>query len=207
MDYVENADGTISFKEAAYFIPANANHWVLAIYRVDRNNDGSFTYYGTSGDFYVGDGGRGTVDFFKVTLPPPPAPAARLPGTGTGFAPDQFVFNRQALRVNRNGTATLRVSCISSSPCRGSLVVRTSQKFRRPDRQNKTFLVAKTDFNIPAGRRGAAIPLRITSAGRELAARRRGSSRAAGVQVKAKASVRFGSGRSYIRTKTLRAIR
>ncbi|HEX8054802.1 MAG TPA: hypothetical protein VF517_17575 [Thermoleophilaceae bacterium] len=207
IDYTENPDGTISFKEAGYFIPENANQWVSAIYRVDHNNDGSFTYYGTSGDFYVGDGGRGTVDFFKVTLPPPPAPAARLPGTGPGLAPDQFLFNRQALRVSRTGNATLRVSCISASPCKGNMVVRTSQKFRRADRQNKTFLIAKRSFNVPAGRRDFPLSLRVSSAGRKLAARPRGSSRGAGVQVKAKASVVFGTGRAFIRTKTLRAVR
>jgi hypothetical protein len=207
VDYTENPDGTISFKEAAYFIPGNANHWVSAIYRVDKNANGSFTYYGATGDFYVGDGGRGSVDFYKVTLPAPPAPAARLPGTGSGFSPDQFTFNRQPLRVSSRGTSTLRVSCLSTQPCKGSLTIRTSQKFRRPDRQNKTFLVAKKSFSIPAGRRNAPISLQITSAGRKLAARKRGSSRQAGVQVKAKASVKFGSGRSFIRTKTLRAIR
>ncbi len=110
IDYTENADGTITFKEAGFFIPANTNSWVSQIYRVDKNADGTFTYYGATGDFYVGDGGRGTVDFFKVTLPAPPVPSGRLPGTGTGFAPDQFTFNRQALRVSRRGTATLRVS-------------------------------------------------------------------------------------------------
>ena len=200
IDYTENADGTITFKEAGFWIPANTNQWVSAVYRVDRNDDGTFTYYGTSGDFYVGDGGRGTVDFFRVTLPAPPTPPSSL-------VADQFTFNRQALRVSRRGTATLRVSCLSKQPCVGDLVVRTSPKFRRPDRQNKTFLVAKKSFSIPAGRTNAPINLQITGAGRKLAARKKGSSRAAGVQVKAKASVRFGSGRSYIRTKTLRAIR
>jgi hypothetical protein len=201
IDYTENPDGTISFKEAGYFIPANANQWVSSIYKVDKNADGTFTYYGASADFYVGDGGRGTVDFYKVTLPAPPTPAASPQPT------DQFTFNRQALRVSPRGTATLRVSCLSKQPCSGDLVVRTSQKFRRPDRQNKTFLVAKRSFTIPAGRVNAPINLQITAAGRKLAARERGKSRGAGVQVKAKASVKFGSGRSYIRTKTLRAIR
>ncbi|HEX8744130.1 MAG TPA: hypothetical protein VF712_13455, partial [Thermoleophilaceae bacterium] len=125
----------------------------------------------------------------------------------SGFSPDQFVFNRQSLRVSRNGNATLRVSCLSAAPCRGSLTVRTSQKFRRPDRQNKTFLVAKRDFVVPAGRRSFPLTLRVTRAGQVLASRKRGKSRAAGVQVKAKASVRFGTGRAFIRTKTLRAIR
>jgi hypothetical protein len=86
-------------------------------------------------------------------------------------------------------------------------VIRTSQKFRRPDRQNKTFLVAKRNFTVPAGRVNAPLNLQITAAGRKLAARPKGRSRGAGVQVKAKASVKFGSGRSFIRTKTLRAVR
>ena len=201
IDYVENSDGTITFKEAGYFIPGNANHWVSAIYRVDKNGDGSFTYYGMTGDFYVGDGGRGSVDFFKVKLPPPPAPAARLPGTGTGFAPDRFTFNRQALRVTQRGATTLRVSCLSTQPCTGSMFVRTTKKFRRSDGKRKTVLFAKRNFTIPAGRTGAKINLQVSRTGRRLAFMRKG------VQVKAKASVKFGSGRSFVRTKTLRATR
>ena len=43
VDYTENADGTIDFKEAAYFLPANTNEWVSHVFKVDENQDGSFT--------------------------------------------------------------------------------------------------------------------------------------------------------------------
>jgi hypothetical protein len=202
IDYTENANGTIDFKEVGYFIPENANEWVSAIWKVDKNADGSFTYWGATGDFYVGDGGRGTMDLYKVTLPPPPTPAAQLPGTGPGFGAERFLFNRQSLRVSRRGTTTLRVSCLSAVPCTGSMVVRTTKKFRQRGGKVKTVLVAKRNFTIPAGRRGARINLQVTKTGRRLAFARRG------VQVKATAQVKFGSTtRSFKRTKTLRATR
>ena len=62
-------------------------------------------------------------------------------------------------------------------------------------------LVAKRNFNIPAGRQGAKINLRVSGTGRKLAFARKG------VQVKATAQVKFGSSRTFKRTKTLRATR
>ena len=202
IDFTENADGTVDFKEVGHFIPENANQWVSAIWKVDRNPDGSFTYWGATGDFYLGDGGRGTMDLYKVTLPPPPTPAATLPGTGTGFGAERFLFNRQPLRVSRSGLARLRVSCLSAVPCTGTMVVRTSRKYRRRDGKVKTVLMAKRSFTIAPGRRNAKMNLRISRTGRRLAFARKG------VQVKATASIRFGSTtRSFKRTKTLRATR
>ena len=202
VDYTENADGTIDFKEAGYFIPENANEWTSAIWKVEKNADGSFTYWGAASDFYVGDGGRGTMDLYKVTLPPPPTPAARLPGTGEGFGAERFLFNRQALKVSRTGGARLRVSCLASVPCTGTMVVRSTKKFRRKDGKMKTVLLAKRNFTIGPGRRSAKMNLRVSSAGRRLAFARKG------VQVKATASIKFGSTtRSFKRTKTLRATR
>jgi hypothetical protein len=202
VDFTENADGTVDFKEVGYFIPENANEWVSAIWKVDKNADGSFTYWGATGDFYVGDGGRGTMDLYKVTLPPPPTPAARLPGTGEGFGAERFLFNRQALKVSRTGGARLRVSCLSAVPCTGSMVVRSTKKFRRRDGKMKTVLMAKRNFTIAPGRRNAKMNLRVSSTGRKLAFARKG------VQVKATASVKFGqTTRSFKRTKTLRATR
>jgi hypothetical protein len=202
VDYTENTDGTIDFKEVGYFIPENANEWVSAIWKVDRNADGSFTYWGATGDFYVGDGGRGTMDLYKVTLPPPPTPAARLPGVGTGFGAERFLFNRQSLRVSSRGATSLRVSCLSAVPCTGSMVVRTTKKFRQRGGKTKTVLVAKRNFTIPAGRQGAKINLQVSRTGRKLAFARKG------VQVKATAQVKFGeTTRTFKRTKTLRATR
>jgi len=88
VDFTENANGTIDFREAGWFIPANADQWVSAVFRVQPNADGTFTYWGAAGDFAVGDGGRNSIEVWKVTLPAPPAPRGRpLAGVGTGFKP------------------------------------------------------------------------------------------------------------------------
>jgi len=79
VDFVENADGTVDFKEAGYFIPENANTWVSHIFKVTRNRDGSFNYYGATGDFNIGAGGRNAIDVYKVKLPAPPVPLGGPP--------------------------------------------------------------------------------------------------------------------------------
>ena len=87
VDFTENPDGTIDFKTAGYFIPENANTWTSHIFKVVKNEDGSFTYWGATGDFAVGEAGRNAIDVYKVTLPPPPAPRTAggepVPGTPT----------------------------------------------------------------------------------------------------------------------------
>ena len=94
LDYEERADGTLDIKEAGYFIPSNANEWTSSVFKVERNGDGSFTYYGAASDFAVGDGGRNTIDVYKVTLPAPPAPRRLLPGVGSGFKPASCLSRR-----------------------------------------------------------------------------------------------------------------
>ena len=82
VDFTENADGTIDFEHAGYFIPEHANEWVSHVFKVERNSDGSFTYWGAAGDFLLGDAGRNTIDVYRVTLPAPPTPrGGTLPGT------------------------------------------------------------------------------------------------------------------------------
>jgi hypothetical protein len=80
IDYVELPDGRFEFVEddaevgteqAGFFIPENANEWVSHIFRVDENDDGTFTYFGATGDFNFGTAGRNTIDVYKVTLPEP----------------------------------------------------------------------------------------------------------------------------------------
>ena len=97
VDFVEHPDGSFEFKEAGYFIPENANQWVSHIFKVQRNDDGSFTYFGATGDGIVGAGaGRSAIDVYKVTLPAPPAPLAgsRIPGTGAGLEPTRCLARR-----------------------------------------------------------------------------------------------------------------
>jgi hypothetical protein len=99
VDFTEKADGTIDFKEAGWFIPANANEWVSHVFRVQPNADGSFTYWGLAADFFT----RNAVELYKVTLPPPPAPLGRLSGTGAGFAPPRCVARRVRIGPRRIG--------------------------------------------------------------------------------------------------------
>jgi hypothetical protein len=77
IDFTENRDGTLDFKEAGWFIPLNANEWVSAVFDYKRNSNGTYTYYGATGDFSLGEAGRNTIDVYQVTLPPPPRPRTR----------------------------------------------------------------------------------------------------------------------------------
>jgi hypothetical protein len=72
VDYTENKDGTFEFKEAGYFIPEEANTWVSHVFKYERNQDCTYTYYGATGDFNIGAAGRNAIDVYKVTLPKPP---------------------------------------------------------------------------------------------------------------------------------------
>jgi hypothetical protein len=71
VDFIERPDGTFRFKEAGWFIPANANTWVSHVFKARRNGDGTITYWGATGDFLLGDNGRSAIDVYKVTLPAP----------------------------------------------------------------------------------------------------------------------------------------
>jgi hypothetical protein len=89
VDFVERDDGTLEFREAGWFIPEGANTWVSHVFKTQENEDGTFTYWGATGDFYFGTTGRSAVDVYKVTLPAPPEPAGdgeggSSPGDGDG---------------------------------------------------------------------------------------------------------------------------
>jgi hypothetical protein len=73
IDFREVRSGVVEAKEAGYFIPLNANQWVSHIFKVQRNANGTYTYWGATGDFALG-AGRNAVDIYKVTLPAPPKP-------------------------------------------------------------------------------------------------------------------------------------
>jgi hypothetical protein len=70
LDYVELPGNGFEWLERGYFIPEAANQWVSHVFSYEENEDGSWTYYGATGDFHVG-GGRNAIDVYKVTLPPP----------------------------------------------------------------------------------------------------------------------------------------
>jgi len=76
VDFVENADGTLTLKEAGWFIPEKANTWTSHVFKWRENADGTFTYWGATGDFLLGTTGRSSIDVYEVTLPAPPKPPA-----------------------------------------------------------------------------------------------------------------------------------
>ncbi len=110
LDYEERDDGRIDFREAGYFIPAQANEWVSHVFKVQRNADDTFTYWGATADFALTGAGRNAVDIFKVTLPAPPAPRGLQSGVGRGFDPRRCVSDRARTTRSRIGPARIRRS-------------------------------------------------------------------------------------------------
>jgi hypothetical protein len=107
VDFHEHDNGRLDFEEAGWWIPQNADEWVSHIFRVDLNEDGTFTYWGTAADFNLGNAGRNAVEVYKTTLPPPPAPRRLMAGVGKGFAPAACLAQRA--RVRSRGIGRLRL--------------------------------------------------------------------------------------------------
>ena len=76
LDFVERPGGVVEVREAGYFIPADTNQWVSHIFKAQENPNGTFTYWGATGDFNLGERGRNAIDVYRVTLPAPPKPAS-----------------------------------------------------------------------------------------------------------------------------------
>jgi hypothetical protein len=74
VDFIEHSDGTVQFVERGFFIPTQANEWVSAVFKMKRNENGTYTYWGATGDFGLATAGRSAIDVYKVTLPAPPRP-------------------------------------------------------------------------------------------------------------------------------------
>jgi hypothetical protein len=89
VDFVEHRNGTVEFRDAGFFIPTNASTWTSAVFKVKRNPDGTFTYWGATGDFLIAKG-RNAVDIWKVTLPAPPEPLGGDNGDGECPSNDDF---------------------------------------------------------------------------------------------------------------------
>jgi hypothetical protein len=83
VDFTEYPNGRVEFEEAGFFIPEEADEWVSAIFKVEKNPNGTFTYYGATGDFVLGTG-RNAIDVYKVTLPAPPRPFGQGGDDGEG---------------------------------------------------------------------------------------------------------------------------
>jgi hypothetical protein len=125
VDFTENANGTIDFKTAGWFIPEGSNQWVSAIFKAQRNADGSSTYWGATGDFALSGTGRNAIDIYKVTLPPAPQedrPSA-LPesrercATSAGFGTVSARRRARGIRFNfnRRGSSSARVRLLRLS--------------------------------------------------------------------------------------------
>jgi hypothetical protein len=83
VDFIEHRDGTVTFEKAGHFIPTGANEWVSAIFKVRKNENGTYTYWGATGDFFISHG-RNAIDIYKVTLPAPPRPFGQGGDDGGG---------------------------------------------------------------------------------------------------------------------------
>jgi hypothetical protein len=110
VDFEEFENGRIDVREAGWFIPPRTNQWVSAIFKVERNSDDTFTYWGATGDFNLGVAGRNAMDVYKVTLPPPPFPLGSLRGTGRGFDPRRCIPRRVRVSGRRIGPAAIGAS-------------------------------------------------------------------------------------------------
>ena len=89
-DFTENGDGTVTLKEAGWFTPEHANTWTSHVFKAQRNQDGTFTYWGAATDGILPGAGRSAIDIYKVTLPPAPEPAGD-PAPGTPVFPTSIV--------------------------------------------------------------------------------------------------------------------
>jgi hypothetical protein len=150
VDFFERPDGTIDFKEAGFFIPVNANTWVSHVFKAQRNADGTFTYWGATGDFNITGQGRSAIDVYKVTLPAPQTPQGGTGGAGApgpapagaagseacatvaGFRSVNVRPRRRGLRMNfvRRSRRSVRVDVFRQSRGRSITKLRRVKAFR-----------------------------------------------------------------------------
>jgi hypothetical protein len=137
VDFTENANGTIDFKNAGWFIPEGSNQWVSAIFKAQRNPDGSSTYWGATGDFALSGTGRNAIDVYKVTLPPAPQEDPVLPetreacATSAGFGTVSARRRARGIRFNfdRRSSSRARVRLLRVSSGRNVLRPRLVRDF------------------------------------------------------------------------------
>ena len=129
VDYVENRDGTVDFKEAGYFIPENANTWTSAIFKYQCNRDDTVTYWGATGDFTLAGAGRNAIDIYKVTLPAPPMAPRRA---GTPQCPTSDVKGVEIGRTAPVCAASSGLEAVNARPRRRGLRFSFSSRGGRP---------------------------------------------------------------------------
>ena len=174
VDFTENADGTLDFKQAGWFTPEHANTWTSHVFKVESNPDGTFTYYGATGDFLLGDAGRNAIDIYKATLPAPPNPrgkpaakfpAAKLRPCARTTAFDRIDVRARGRRLNialrKRGSARPRVDLLRVSQGRKIVRYRVVDTVRprrsrfsfTPDgRLAPGYYVARFRVRTPSGR-------------------------------------------------------
>jgi hypothetical protein len=157
IDFTENPNGTIDFREAGFFIPTNADTWTSAVFKAQRNRDGSFTYWGATGDFNLTGGGRNAIDVYRVTLPPSPTPRGGTggrgapplgPGGGSGgdgagggaSCDTQAGFSRAEVRRRPRGALKFSFDRTTSAPAKVKVLrVSSGRRVRAHARKVKVF--------------------------------------------------------------------
>jgi hypothetical protein len=99
---------SIDMRYAGHFIPEGANTWTSAIFKVQQNLDGTFTYWGATGDFALSGTGRNAIDIYKATLPAPPKaggpevqyPISEVKGVELGASPPACAARSSLEAVN-----------------------------------------------------------------------------------------------------------
>ena len=129
VDFKETRNGRFVFKRAGFFIPENANQWVSHIFKKRRNRDGTFTYWGATGDFNLGSAGRSAIDVYRVRLPAPFAKSKKGAGAlatsseAKGSAPpvvlepgpDYAFFNPARSTVHVHGRTLIEALMLSAA--------------------------------------------------------------------------------------------
>ena len=74
VDFVELPNGADRAEAGRLVPPDEREHVGVGVFKYQANPNGTFTYWGATGDFNLGSG-RSAIDVWKVTLPAPPLPA------------------------------------------------------------------------------------------------------------------------------------
>ena len=163
VDFIEHPNGTIEFRKAGHFVPPNANTWVSHVFKMQRNANGTYTYWGATGDFNLGTSGRNTIDIWSVTLPapqtplappdgqqpPPQDPAVTLTKTGPSTAFRGQSFEYRLSYTNAGPAASQNAKIVDTLPSQVDFVSASN---------GGTFSNGKVTWNlgtVPAGASGS----------------------------------------------------
>ena len=112
------------------------------VFQYQRNRNGTYTYWGATGDFNLGERGRNAIDVYKVTLPAP-QPAA---------CPAQTRSKRARVRGGRRTTIRAKVTRYGR-PVRGAKVTAKGPGFTTSARTNAR---GEATFRVRPRRSGRA---------------------------------------------------